>query len=178
MRTPRLALVLLLLTAMVALFGWRFANDANVRRSGRIAREAGRLFAEWRQGGGADPGAPLDPAVEAAKASAAVGRRVLLPSGGEVAYIGTYPGRVGKRAAAVVRLRISGEPFLLLVVSRGGAVAGASGGGASPFPGGSLLSGEREGIAFVLWDRYGLDYCLASDRELTRVFESVRRHFR
>lgn len=175
MRLPRLALVLLLLTAMVALFGWRFASDPNVRKAEQVTREAGRLFAEWR--GQPELRAGMsDSAAEAGIASAFVGRRISLPRGEEVLFHGTTAAKVGKRNAAAVRLRIAGEPYLLLVVSPGGAIRPAEG-PSSPFPGGALLSGEREGVAYVFWRKDALFYCLASDRELTRVFESVRRYF-
>ncbi len=177
MKRPRLAIVLLLLTAMVSLFGWRIAGDLDVRQADGFTREACRLFSVWRQLPPPPP-AGVSADVAAGRATAIAGRRVLLPRGADFTFLATSAEKkIGRRGAAGVRFLLGQEPFLLLVVP-GGGVLGASGSAASsPFPGASFLSGERGGVSFVLWKRDGLVYCLASDRDLTRVFEVVRRHF-
>jgi hypothetical protein len=176
-KRSRLATVLLLLTAVVVLFGWRFAKETNVHQADRLTRDAGRLYAAWRE----QPPSTAPPAVgvdEAAnRASVIVGRRVVVPRGDGFTYAGTTSERAGKQRAAAVRFFSGQEAYLLLVVPRSG-VFGASGNVASsPFPGASFLSGERGGTSFVLWKLDGLFYCLVSDRELPRLFEIVHRHF-
>ena len=160
---PRLAVVLLLLTVMVSLFGWRFAKDTSVRQADGLTRDAGRLFNSRRQ--------------QPKPTSAVVGRRVVLPREAEFAYMAVSAEKTGKRNAAAIRFLAANEPFLLLVVSQGGALGPGAAAPSSPFPGASFLSGERAGVSFVLWKRDGLFYCLVSDRDMARVFELVRRYF-
>lgn len=177
MKRSRLATVLLLLTAVVALFGWRFANETNVRQADRLAREAGRLYAAWRE----QPAASAPPVVgvdEAAnRASVIVGRSVVVPRGEGFTFLGTTSEKAGRQRVAAIRFLSGQESFLLLVVPRRGVFGSTGNVASSPFPGASFLSGEKAGTAFVLWKREGLFYCLVSDRELPRLFEIVRRHF-
>jgi hypothetical protein len=176
-RRPRLAIILLLLTAMVSLIGWRFASDMNVRQADGFTREACRLFSVWRQQP-PPPAAGIGADEAANRASVIVGRRVALPRDPSFTFESTTAERkAGRQKAAAVRFHLGPEPYLLMVVP-GGGVLGASGHTASsPFPGASFLSGARAGVSFVLWKRDGLFYCLVSDQDLTRVFEVVRRHF-
>jgi hypothetical protein len=168
---PRLAVVLLLLTAVVSLFGWRFARGTSARQADGLTRAACSLYAEWRARPSTLPAVDNDAAAN--RAAALVGRKILLPGGAGFAYSGTTSERApGAGQGAAVRFTLDGDPFLLFV-ARGGGSAPAS----SPFPGASFLSGERQGVSFVLWKRDGLFWCLVSDRDMTRVFEVVRRHF-
>lgn len=177
MNRSRLRTVLLLLTAVVVLFGWRISRDTSVGQADQLTREAGRLYAAWR----VQPPESGPPAVgvdEASnRASVIVGRRVVVPRGGDFSFVGTTSEKAGKQRAAAIRFRSGQDPYLLLVVPRAG-VFGASGNlASSPFPGASFLSGERGGVSFVLWKREGLFYCLVSDRDLPQLFAIVRRHF-
>ena len=176
-RRPRLAAVLLLLTAVVLLFGWRISRDSGIRQADQMTREAGRLFVEWR--GQAPAAAPPQVGADEAanRAAAIVGRPVLVPRGAEISFAGTTAERAGKRRAAAVRFLSGPEAYLLLVVPREGVLASSGKTASSPFPGASFLSGERGGVSFVLWKRGALFYCLVSDRDLTRLFEVVRRQF-
>ncbi|HEY3490396.1 MAG TPA: hypothetical protein VGK27_09800 [Candidatus Deferrimicrobiaceae bacterium] len=176
MMKPRLAVVLLLLTVMVLLFGWRFAKDTSVRQADVLTREAGRLFHDWRlQPMPATAAVDAEAAVN--RASAIIGRRVVLPRDAVFAYAVVSSEKTGARKAAAVRFLADNEAFLLLVVSQGGTLGQGLATPPSPFPGAFFLSGVREGVSFVLWKRDALFYCLVSDRDMTRVFDLVRRHF-
>ncbi len=176
MQRPGLAIVLLLLTAMVLVLGWRFAKDMDVRQADEFTREACRLLSVWQP---PPPSAAGVDAGEAANlATAIVGRRVLLPRSADFAWVATTAEKkVGRGRAAAVRFYFGQEKFLLLIAPGERVLGGSGRAASSPFPGASILSGERAGASFVLWKRDGLYYCLASGRDLTRVFEVVRRYF-
>lgn len=177
MNRSRLTTVLLVLTAVVVLFGWRISRDTNVRQADLLTREAGRLYVVWR--GQPQESRPPSVSVDEAanRASVIVGRRVVVPRGGEFSFAGTTSERAGKQRAAAIRFRSAEEPYLLLVVPRSGVFGESGNVASSPFPGASFLSGERGGVSFVLWKREGLFYCLVSDRDLPQLFAIVRRHF-
>jgi hypothetical protein len=176
-RRSRTASVLLLLTAVVFLFGWRIARDSGIREADQATREAGRLFLAWRGQAPAEAPPAVSADEAANRASVILGRPVPVPRGEGFTFAGTTAERAGNRRAAAVRFLAGGEAYLLLAVPRDGVLGGSRKAPSSPFPGASFLSGERGGVSFVLWKRDGLVCCLVSDRELTRVFEVVRRHF-
>ena len=171
---PRLAVVLIFLTLTVAVVGYRMSRDAGTRRVEEMGREAQRLFAAAPKEGATD--APLDPGAVEERIQGWVGAKVALPRDERLfTYKGATRERIGKQAAAAVRLTFGEDPFLLLIVRpdpvRGGETP-------SPlFSESSFLSWEREGISFVFWEKDGVLYFLVSNVDLTRTFDLVRQYF-
>lgn len=170
----RLAVVLVFLTLTVAVVGYHISRDAGTRRVEGIAREAQRLFAAAQQEG--EKGASPDPGAIEDRIREWVGTKVTLPRDERLfSYKGAARERIGKQAAAAVRLTFGGDPFLLLVV-RPDPLRGVE--APSPlFSESSFLSWEREGNSFVYWERDGVLYFLVSNVDLTRTFDLVRRYF-
>jgi hypothetical protein len=171
---PRLAVVLAILTLMVAVVGWRISRDAGVRRVDGLAREAVKLFVAAPDPG-IVPGAPLD--------LAEVERKVHGISGVALGMPRDEPGfaveavrreTIGKQTAAAVRFRYAGDVFLLLVFRQDRLLGERP---PAAFPEESFLSGEREGKSFVFWERDGALHIVVSDVDVTRAFDLVRRHF-
>ena len=171
---PRLAVVLALLTVTVAVVGWRISRDAGVRRVDGLAREAVRLFLAG-PGPGAAPGVALDPAEAERKVHDISGVTLGLPrEEPDFAVERVRKENFGKQAAAAVRFRYGGDPFLLLTFRQERLLGDRP---PAAFPEESFLSGEREGKSFVFWERDGALYIVVSDVDVTRTFDLVRRFF-
>ena len=171
---PRLAVVLAILTLVVALVGWRISRDAGVRRVDVLAREAVNLFVAASEPGSV-PAAPLDPAEAEKKVHAISGVALELPRD-EPDFAVERVGRekVGKQTAAAVRFRYAGDVFLLLAFRQDRLLGDRP---PAAFPEESFLSGEREGKSFVFWERDGALYIVVSDVDVTKAFDLVRRFF-
>jgi hypothetical protein len=170
---PRLTVVLVFLTIMVAVVGWRIARDTGARRADALAREAIGLFDAVPQAG-AEP-APPDAADAGKRFQALAGVTLELPRD-DVDFV---PGEVrgetfANRPAASMRFSYAGDRYLLVVSARhrllGTSVSAA-------FPEGSFVSGEREGRSFVLWEREGASFIVVSQVDVTQAFDLVRRLF-
>lgn len=167
---PRLAVVLLFLTATVALFAYRFHRGARPLPVDVLAREAIRIHAA-----GGSVRETAEPADVAARLKEMTGAVLSLP-GRDDGFEWRPPTRerLGKRPAAGLRFSRGGGRYLLLVLRAKGA------GGADP---GSLwseegfLSGTRGETSFVYWERGKTVYLLVSDRDLTETIGLVREHF-
>ena len=171
---PRLAVVLALLTVTVAVVGWRISRDAGVRRVDGLAREAVRLFLAAPEPGAA-PAVPLDPAEAERKVHDISGVTLDLPRDEPgFAVERVRKESFGKQAAAAVRFRYAGDPFLLLAFRQDRLLGDRP---PAAFPEESFLSGEREGKSFVFWERDGALYIVVSDVDVTRAFDLVRRFF-
>jgi hypothetical protein len=171
---PRLAVVLVLLTLMVAVVGWRFSRDAGVRRVDALAREAVGLFTS-APAGSDDSGASLDPAEAEKRFHELSGVPLDLPRDeADFALEGVRRETFGKRPAAAVRFRYGGNAFLLLGFRQERLLGSEP---PSAFPEESFLSGERDGKSFVFWERDGASYIMVSDADVTRAFDLVRRFF-
>jgi hypothetical protein len=168
---PRMAVVLAFLTLTVALVGWRISRDSGVRRVDGLAREAVKLFSA----GAAAKGGTLDPAEAERHVLGISGVPLGLPRDDPDFQVESVRREmVGKQAAAAVRFRYAGEPYLLLAFSRERLLGDRP---PAAFPEESFLSGERDGISFVFWERDGALYILASREDVTRAFDLVRRYF-
>ena len=170
---PRLAVVLLFLTLMVAVVGWRIARDTGVRRVDLFAREAIALFdAAPSTGSGT---APLDAAEAEMRFRALAGVPIGFPRD-DVDFVPVEVRRetFANRPAASLRFRYAGEWYLLVVSARGRLLGVPS---VAAFPEGSFVSGERDGRSFVLWEREGASCIVVSDVDVTQAFDLVRRLF-
>jgi len=169
---PRLAVVLVFLTLMVAVVGWRIARDTGSRRVDALAREAIGLF------DAASPaGTPTAPSAAEAERQirALAGVSIDLPrDDDDFVPVEVRRETFAKRPAASLRFRYAGDGYLLVVSPRDRLLGTSS---ASAFPEGSFLSGERDGRSFVLWDREGASCILVSDVDVTQAFDLVRRFF-
>src|SRR5512134_1637218 len=171
---PRLAVVLAILTLMVAVVGWRISRDAGVRRVDGLARDAVSLFVA-APGPGAVPSAPLDPSEAGKQVQGISGVTLEMPRDEpDFAVESVRREMVGKHTAAAVRFRYAGDVFLLLVFRQDRLLGDRP---PAAFPEESFLSGEREGKSFVFWERDGALHIVVSDVDVTRAFDLVRRFF-
>ena len=169
---PRLTVVLVILTLMVGVVGWRIARDTGARRVDALAHEAVRLFgADPTAGGGREPMAVAD-AEKAFRGLAAV--PMDLPRDDDFVPVEVRRVMFSKRPAASLRFLYEGDAYLLVVSARDRLLGN---GFPSAFPEGSFVSGERGGKSFVLWDREGASCILVSDADVTQAFDLVRRLF-
>jgi len=170
---PRLAVVLVFLTLMVAVVGWRIARDTGARRVDVLAREAIGMFDAAPSTG--EVTAPPD-ASEAEKQFRALSG---VPFGFPRDDADFVPVEVRRetfagRPAASLRFRYEGEGYLLVVSARNRLLGVHT---VAAFPEGSFVSGERAGRSFVLWEREGATCIVVSDVEVTLTFDLVRRLF-
>lgn len=170
---PRLAVVLVFLTLMVAVVGWRIARDTGARRVDVLAREAIGLFDAAPSAGAAT--APLDAAEAEKQFRALSGVPIGFPRD-DVDFVPVEIRRetFASRPAASLRFRYAGERYLLLVSSRDRLLGVPS---VAAFPERSFVSGERNGRSFVLWEREGASCIVVSDVDVTLAFDLVRRLF-
>jgi hypothetical protein len=170
---PRLAVVLVFLTLMVAVVGWRIARDTGARRVDVLAREAIALFDAVPSGGATT--APPDAAEAEKRFQALAGVPIGFPrDDADFDPVEVRGETFGNLPAASLRFRYAGEGYLLVVSARDRLL------GASPvaaFPEGSFVSGERNGRSFVLWEREGASCIVVSKADVTRAFDLVRRLF-
>jgi len=170
---PRLTVVLVFLTLMVAVVGWRIARDTGARRVDVLAREAIALF-------DAVPSTAAATALpDAAEASMRFQTLAGVPIGFPLDDVEFVPVEVRRetfanRPAASLRFRYAGEGYLL-VVSPPDRLLGTP--SVAAFPEGSFVSGERDGRSFVLWEREGASCIVVSDVDVTKAFDLVRRLF-
>lgn len=170
---PRLTVVLVFLTLMVAVVGWRIARDTGARRVDVLSREAIGLFDAGSPTGAAT--APPD-AVEAEKRFRALGGvSIEFPlDDDDFVPVEVRGETFSNRPAASLRFRYAGEGYLLVVSPRERLLGTSS---VAAFPDGAFLSGERDGRSFVLWEREGATCILVSDADVTQAFDLVRRLF-
>ncbi len=170
---PRLTVVLVFLTLMVAVVGWRIARDTGARRVDILAREAIGMFDAAPSKGAA--AAPPDAAEAEVRLRALAGVPVELPRD-DVDFVPVEVRRetFASRPAASLRFSYEGEEYLLVVSARD-RLHGAS--SLAAFPEGSFVSGERDGRSFVLWEREGASCIVVSEVDVTLTFDLVRRLF-
>ena len=170
---PGLTVVLIFLTLMVAVVGWRIARDTGARRVDLLAREAIGLFDAAPAAGAVPP--PGDAAEAEKRFRALVGVPIGFPRD-DVDFVPVEVRRetFANRPAASLRFLYEGEGYLLVVSNRD-RLLGTSSIGA--FPEGSFISGERDGRSFVLWEREGASCIVVSEVDVTLAFDLVRRLF-
>ena len=170
---PRTAVVLVFLTLMVAVVGWRIARDTGARRVDVLAREAIGLFDAAPSTGTAT--APPDAAEASTRFRALSGVPIEFPRD-DVDFVPVEVRReaFAKSSAVSLRFRYEGEGYLLVVSARDRLLGTPS---VAAFPEGSFVSGERDGRSFVLWEREEATCIVVSEVDVTRAFDVVRRLF-
>lgn len=171
---PRVAVVLILLTVIVAAVAIRIARDSGLRRVDSLARDAMRIFATARSEGISGP--PLSPDTVEERVREWTGIGLMLPRDDEeFSFLGVSREKIGRQAAAAVRIAYGEDLYVLLLV-RQETLRGPGGPPASLFTESGFISGEKEGRSFVFWEKDGGSFILVSDADLTRAFDLVRRH--
>lgn len=170
---PRPAVVLILLTLTLAVVGWRIFRDAGAPRFDALTEEAIGIFAALpAENAGA---APME--IDAAE------KRILEISGVPVqlprdaagfAVTGLERKTVRKRPAAALRFRYDTGSYVLIVFRPERFLGG---GNRADVPEESLLSGERDGRSYVLWEREKAAFIMVSDVDVIQAFHLVRRFF-
>lgn len=170
---PRSTVVLVFLTLMVAVVGWRIARDTGARRVDVLAREAiGRFDA-----------VPSPQTATAPPDAAEAEKRFLSLAGVAIGFprddVDFVPVEVRRetfanRPAVSLRFRYAGDGYLLLVSARARLLGTTE---VAAFPEGSFVSGERGGRSFVLWEREGAAWIVVSEVDVTLAFDLVRRLF-
>ena len=170
---PRTTVVLVFLTLMVAVVGWRIARDTGARRVDVLAREAIGLF---------DASPPMGTATvppDAAEAEKRFQALAGVPFGFPRDDVDFVPVEVRKEMianhpAVSLRFRYAGEGYLLVVSARDRLLGAPS---VAAFPEGSFVSGERDGRSFVVWEREEATCIVVSEVDVTQAFDLVRRLF-
>ena len=170
---PRLAVVLVFLTLMIAVVGWRIARDTGARRVDALAREAIALFDSAPTAGAA--AAPPD-VEEAEKRFRALGGVFFEFPRDDDDFVPLEVRRetFAHHPAVSLRFRYAGEGYLLVVSPRERLLGTPS---FAAFPEGAFLSGERDGKSFVLWEREKASCIVVSEVDVTQAFDLVRRLF-
>ena len=170
---PRTAVVLVLLTLMVAVVGWRIARDTGARRVDVLAREAIGLF-DAAPPPGTDAASP-DAAETEKRFRALAGVPIGFPrDDADFVPVEVRRETFANHRAASLRFRYAGEGYLLVVSARERLLGASS---VAAFPEGSFVSGERAGRSFVLWEREEATFIVVSEVDVTRAFDLVRRLF-
>ena len=170
---PRLTVVLVFLTLMVAVVGWRIARDTGARRVDVLAREAIGLFDAVPSTAAAT--APPDAAEAEKRFRALAGVAIGFPGDdADFVPVEVRGETFANRPAASLRFRYAGEGYLLVVSARDRLLGTSS---VAAFPEGSFVSGERNGRSFVLWEREGASCIVVSAGDVTQTFDLVRRLF-
>ena len=171
---PRVAVVLVLLTVTVAAVAMRIARDSGLRKVDLLARDAMRIFATARAEGMSAP--PLSPEAVEERVREWTGIGLMLPRGDEAfSFLGVSREKIGRQAAAAVRIAYGEDLYVLLLV-RQETLRGPGGPPASLFAESGFIAGEKEGKSFVFWEKDGGSFILVSDADLTSAFDLVRRH--
>lgn len=169
---PRLVIVLFILTITVAVVGIRISRDSGIRRVDALVRGALRAFAVPQK----EKAKPQDPGEVEALVREWTGAQISLPRDEELfTYTGVAREKVGRQVTAVIHLSFSGERYLLLVVRR--EMIGRTGSPDSLFSQTGFLSGEKDGMAYVFWEREGVSYLVVTGSDLEHAFDLVRRYF-
>ena len=171
---PRVAVVLILLTVTVAAVAVRITRDSGLRKVDLLVRDAMKLFAAARNE--AVTGPPLSPDVVEERVREWTGIGLILPRDAEeFSFLGVSREKIGRQAAAAVRIAYGEDLYILLLV-RQETLRGPGGPPTTFFAESGFISGEKEGKSFVFWEKDGGSFILVSDADLTRAFDLVRRH--
>lgn len=168
-----MTVVLVFLTLMIAVVGWRIARDTGARRVDVLAREAIGLFDAVPSTGAAT--SPPDAAEASMRFRALGGVPIEFPrDDADFVPVEVRREMFANRAAVSLRFRYAGEGYLLVVFARDRLLGTPP---VAAFPEGSFLSGERDGRSFVLWEREGASCIVVSEVDVTQAFDLVRRLF-
>ena len=170
---PRLAIVLVFLTLTVAVVGWRMVRNAGAPRVNALAAAAVGIYAASSLQDAAS--APMEIEEAERRIVEMSGVHLDLPRGEPgFAVAGVERETLRNRAAAALRFRFDGSTYVLVVFRQDRFLGGKP---RPAFPEESLLSGERDGKSFVLWEREGVSFIMVSDVDVIRAFGLVRRFF-
>ncbi|MEW6719137.1 MAG: hypothetical protein AB1346_01660 [Thermodesulfobacteriota bacterium] len=170
---PRPAVVLAFLTITLAVVGWRIFRDAGAPRFDALTDEAIGIYAALpAESAGA---APVEIDTAEKRILEISGVPVQLPRDA-AGFVVTGLGRetVRKRPAAALRFRYDTGSFLLIVFRPERFLGGRD---RTDVPEESLLSGEKDGRSYVLWEREKAAFIMVSDVDVIRAFGLVRRFF-
>ena len=170
---PRTTVVLVFLTLMVAVVGWRIARDTGARRVDVLAREAIVLFDAAPSTGTA--ATPPDAAEAEKRFRTLAGVPIGFPrDDADFVPVEIRREALANHPAVSLRFRYAGDGYLLVVSARERLLGTPSD---VAFPEGSFVSGERNGRSFVLWEREEATCIVVSEVDVTRAFDLVRRLF-
>lgn len=171
---PRLTVVLIFLTLMVAVVGYHITRDSGAGKAEEMTREALRIFAAGKKE--RMKAAVRDPSETEARIRDLIGAKVTLPRDERLfSYNGATREKIGKQAAAAVHLTFSEEPCLLII--RRPDPLRSTDAPSVLLSEASFLSWEKDGTSFVFWERDGVLYLLVSGVDLTHTFDLVRQYF-
>jgi hypothetical protein len=169
---PRTAVLLVFLTLMVAVVGWRIARDTGARRVDVLARAAIGLFNTAPSTHAAT--APPDAAEAEKRFQALAGVPIGFPRDDDFVPADVRRETLANQPAVSLRFRYAGEGYLLVVSARDRLLGTHA---VAAFPEGAYVSGERDGRSFVLWEREEATCIVVSAVDVTRAFDLVRRLF-
>ena len=170
---PRLAIVVIFLTIVVAVAGWRIFQESGAPRINALAEEAANVFVSTRAG--SSPTAALDFAEAEKRIEDFSGVAVRFPGDDSGFVVSGVERRImRKRPAVLVRFSYESERFLLVIFRNEKFLNKKS---LALFQDELLLSGERDGLSFVFWERDNASFVMVSDAEMTHVFKLVRSFF-
>jgi len=170
---PRLTIVVIILTLMVAVVGWRIARDTGARRVDVLAREAIGLLDAAPSAGTAT--APPEAAEVEKRFRALAGVPIGFPrDDADFVPVEVRRETLASHPATSLRFRYAGEGYLLVVSARERLLGNPP---VAAFPEGSFVSGERDGRSYVLWEREEGTCIVVSEVDVTRAFDLVRRLF-
>ena len=169
----RLAVVVFFLTIVVAVAGWHIVRESGAPRINAFADEAVGAFISKRPE--IAPTAYPDLAEAQKRVIDFSGAAIRFPRD-DAGFVVTAIERrtITKRPALEVRFSYEGENYLLMIFRKEKFM------GRKPlatFPDESLLSGERNGLSFVFWERDNASFIVVSSAEETQVFKLVRNFF-
>ena len=170
---PRIVIVVIFLTIIVAIAGWRIFRESGVPRINAIADEATDAFALLPAEGVS--ATPMSLSEAEKRIHGFSGVAVELPKDAPEFVVSAVERQtMRKRSAAGLRFHYEGERYLLIVFRKENFFGRKS---LASFPDEALLSGERDGHSFVFWENEGVTFIMVSDTDVTQVFRLVRQFF-
>jgi len=170
---PRLAIVVVFLTIVIAVAGWRIFREPGAFRINALADEAMAAFALLQVENA--PVASLDFSEAERRILDFSGVSLKLPRDVSGFVVSSVERRtMRKRPAVGVRFSYEGGRHMLVVFRKENFL------GRKPlasFPDESLLSGERDGRSFVFWEREDASFIMVSDTDVIQTFKLVRSFF-
>jgi len=171
---PRLAVVVIFLTIVVAVAGWRIFRESGVPRINALSDEAIVAFASL-QAENAPAAASLDFNEAERRILDFSGVSLKLPRDVSGFVVSAVERRtIRKRPAVGIRFSYEGGRHMLVIFRKENFL------GKKPlasFPDDSLLSGERDGCSFVFWEREDASFIMVSDTDVIQTFRLVRGFF-
>ncbi|MCL1926699.1 MAG: hypothetical protein FWF95_06140 [Syntrophorhabdaceae bacterium] len=170
---PRIAIVVIFLTIVVAVAGWRIFRESGAPRINALADEAIAAFVSLQEEKA--PAFFMDFAEAEKRILDFSGVSLKLPEDASGFTVSAVDRRtMRKRPAIGVRFSYEDGHHMLVVFRKENFL------GRKPlasFPDESLLSGEHDGCSFVFWERDGASFIMVSDTDVIQTFKLVRGFF-